>query len=239
MPPVAPHQRILLTRPEPGGARTLARLRALGHEVISDPMLRLRETGVPLPRGPFTALAFTSANGVRTLAARPQAGAWRALPVFTVGGRTGTEARAAGFTHVIEAEGNVSALAALLGARLAPGARVLHAAGADRAGDLSALLAPRQLAVSLCVLYAMEPAKTLAETTRSALERGELDAALHFSARTAETLLHCVAANGVKEPLRGLRHLCLSPAVAAPLAAAGCRVEIAAAAEEDALLTLL
>ncbi|OYZ89316.1 MAG: hypothetical protein B7X99_19925, partial [Rhizobiales bacterium 17-65-6] len=89
--------------------------------------------GAPLPRGPFSALAFTSAHGVRALAARPQASALRSLPVFTVGGRTGAQARTAGFAHVIEADGNIEALAALLSARLAPGTRILHAAGADRA----------------------------------------------------------------------------------------------------------
>ncbi|MEP9366073.1 uroporphyrinogen-III synthase [Xanthobacter sp. VNH20] len=234
-----PSQRILLTRPEPGAARTRARLEALGHTVVSDPMLRFKETGAPLPRGPFSALAFTSAHGVRALAARPQASALRGLPVFTVGARTGAQARAAGFTHVIEADGNVQALAALLAARLAPGARILHAAGADRAGDLAALLGRHHLAVALCVLYAMAPAQTLADATRTALLLGNLDTALHYSARSAQTLLHCVATDGVKELLRALRHLCLSPAIAAPLAAAGCAVEIAEAAEEDALLTLL
>ncbi|OYW42996.1 MAG: hypothetical protein B7Z45_01360, partial [Azorhizobium sp. 12-66-6] len=61
MPLAARSQRILLTRPEPGAARTRARLEALGHSVVGDPMLRFKETGAPLPRGPFSALAFTSA----------------------------------------------------------------------------------------------------------------------------------------------------------------------------------
>jgi uroporphyrinogen-III synthase len=239
MPLAARPQRILLTRPEPGAARTRARLEALGHSVLGDPMLRFKETGAPLPRGPFSALAFTSAHGVRALAARPQASALRGLPVFTVGARTGAQARAAGFAHVIEAEGNIEALAALLSARLAPGARILHAAGADRAGDLAALLGRRQIAVALCVLYAMVPAQNLADATRTALIEGRIDTALHYSTRSAQTLLHCVAADGVKELLRALRHLCLSSAHAAPLAAAGCTVEIAETAEEDALLTLL
>ncbi|HQS47873.1 MAG TPA: uroporphyrinogen-III synthase [Xanthobacteraceae bacterium] len=232
-------QCILLTRPEPGAARTRARLEALGHSVVSDPMLHFKETGAPLPRGPFSALAFTSAHGVRALAARPQASALRGLPVFTVGGRTGAQARLAGFAHVIEADGNIEALAALLSARLAPGARILHAAGADRAGDLAAMLGRRQIAVALCVLYAMAPAQKLADATRDALIEGRIDTALHYSTRSAQTLLHCVAADGVKELLRALRHLCLSSAIAAPLAAAGCTVEIAETAEEDALLTLL
>ncbi|MFG1421230.1 uroporphyrinogen-III synthase [Roseixanthobacter liquoris] len=239
MPLAVRPQRILLTRPEPGAARTRARLEALGHRVVSDPMLRFSETGAPLPRGPFSALAFTSAHGVRALAARPQASALRGLPVFVVGARTGAQARRAGFSHVIEADGNVEALAALLAARLAPGARILHAAGADRAGDLAALLGRHHLPVALCVLYAMVPAQSLAPETREALVQGQIDTALHYSTRSAQTLLHCVAANGVKELLRALRHLCLSPAIAAPLAAAGCTVEIAKAAEEDALLTLL
>ncbi len=239
MPLAARSQRILLTRPEPGAARTRARLEALGHSVVGDPMLRFKETGAPLPRGPFSALAFTSAHGVRALAARPQASALRGLPVFTVGGRTGAQARLAGFAHVIEADGNIEALAALLSARLAPGARILHAAGADRAGDLAAMLGRRQIAVALCVLYAMAPAQKLADATRAALIEGRIDTALHYSTRSAQTLLHCVAADGVKELLRALRHLCLSSAIAAPLAAAGCTVEIAETAEEDALLTLL
>ncbi len=230
--------RVLVTRPEPGAGETARRLAALGHTVLCDPMLRIVATGAPLPAGRFDALAFTSLNGVRALAEHPERPLLGALPAFAVGTRTAAEARRLGFSDVTDCAGDVIALGARLAA-LAPGSRVLHAAGAERAGDLGGMLAPRGIAVEVAVLYQSLAADALAPEVAQALRAGTLDAAVHFSPRTVAALLHGVAAAGIDGPFLGLRQLCLSQAVAAPLRALGAAVEIATAPNEDALLTLL
>ncbi|GGF64357.1 uroporphyrinogen III methyltransferase [Azorhizobium oxalatiphilum] len=230
--------RLLVTRPEPAAGATARRLMALGHEVIVDPMLRIVDTGAPLPGGPLHAIAFTSVNGVEALARHQDRATLPALPTFAVGRRTAAAAQTAGFTDVTDCAGDVATLAAAL-SRLPPGSRVLHAAGAERAGDLEGALAPHGVTLVLAVLYSSVPADALDPATVDALAAGRLDAVLHYSPRTAQAVLRAVDGANVSGPFRNLRHLCLSQAVAAPLLAFGARAEVAERPEEDALLTLL
>ncbi|MFG1358911.1 uroporphyrinogen-III synthase [Xanthobacter pseudotagetidis] len=229
---------VLVTRPEPAAQQTAARLAAMGHEALVDPMLRIAPTGAALPDGPFEAVAFTSVNGVKALAAHADFARFRGLPAFAVGPRTAREARQAGFPEVTDCDGDAAALAGRLAAALGTGARVLHPAGEDRAADLGALLEGHGLRVALAIVYAAVPADALGPATRAALAAGTIGAALHFSPRTVKTLLACAGDAGLDAALREVRHLCLSAQVAAALGA--CRsVAVAAAPNEDALLALL
>lgn len=230
--------RVLVTRPEPAASQTAARLKAMGHEAVVDPMLRIAPTRAPLPDGPFDAVAFTSINGVKAFAAHSDFPRFSALPAFAVGSRTAREARNVGFASVTDCEGDAAALAGRLAQALGPGARVLNPAGEDRAADLAELLAEPGLKVELAIIYAAEPADALSEEARDALASGTIAAALHFSHRTVKTLLACAAAAGLQGRLAEVRHLCMSAQVGAPLGA-GAKVEVAAAPNEDELLALL
>lgn len=230
---------ILITRPEPAASQTAARLRALGHAVTVDPMLRIAPNDVALPDGRFDAVAFTSINGVKALAAHPQGPGLFHLPAYAVGTRTAKEARAAGFSRVTDCAGDAAALAGTLAATLPRGARVLHPAGEDRAADLSEMMASPGIEVVLAVIYAAVPADALSQEARAALAAGTVTAALHLSHRTVQTFLRCVAAAGLESRLAAIRELCLSHQVAEPFVKAGLGVEIAPAPNEDALIALL
>lgn len=231
--------RLLLTRPEPGASATMARLAGLGHEVVCDPMLRIVPTGRPLPRGPFDALAFTSLNAVRALAADERAADFFSRPAFAVGHRTAAEARGAGFREVIDCAGDVASLAHTLAQHLPPGAHVLHAAGEERAGSIATAIPGRTISVEVCVLYRAVPATELSTEAQQALATGGLEGALHYSPRTVAALLAAVERAGLMDALGKLRHFCLSAAVATPLKAAGLRVAAASRPEEPSLLALL
>src|SRR5207302_4078653 len=90
--------RLLVTRAEADAVRTVAALRALGHDVLTAALLRIETAAdAVFGTGPWAAVLITSANAVRAITAHPQ---WRdiaAIPVFTVGSRTAAAARAAGF----------------------------------------------------------------------------------------------------------------------------------------------
>lgn len=228
----------LITRPEPAASQTAERLRRLGHEATVDPMLRIAPTSDPLPPGPFDAIAFTSINGVKAFATHPEGPGLFSLPAFAVGSRTAKEARAAGFTHVTDCEGDAEALAGRLAAVLPKGARVLNPAGEDRAADLAELLKAPGLELVLTIIYAAAPADELSPQARSALAAGQINAALHFSQRTVKTLLTCVEKAGLTRQLAGVREFCLSEQVGGPLVRAGYPIEAAAAPNEDALFAL-
>ena len=107
--------RLLVTRPEPDGARTAASLRGRGHEVLQQPLLRIEPVvDAELGSGPWAAVLFTSANAVRAVESHHRFKEIGGLPAYTVGRRTQAAAAAAGFGPVVSAEGDVNALAALV-----------------------------------------------------------------------------------------------------------------------------
>jgi uroporphyrinogen-III synthase len=231
---------VLVTRPEPDAARTAARVRDLGHDVIVNPLLSITPLTVSgIPAGPFAGLAVTSANAARAAAANVALDFTRAIPTFTVGGHTAEAARAAGFKKVVAADGDASALARLLENELAAGTRVLHLAGEDRARDLSGLLSNSGIAVEVLVLYRAQPAAALAPAIVAALSQNKVDAILHFSLRSAATFASLAQRQGLADAARRPRHLCLSRTVAQGLAPLGVAVECAVRPTEDELVALL
>ena len=226
--------RILVTRPLPDAERTAARLRALGHEPVVAPVLAIEPSGDPAPAGPFDALLVTSVNAVPALAGSGLAG-----PVFAVGPRTGAALREAGLPAVRVAA-DALGLAGLVRTELAAGARLLHVAGRDRKPEPARSLAEAGFALTTWVAYAAVAAPALPEAAARALAAGDLDAALHYSRRSAEILLHRAGAAGLETALAALAHVCISDDAAVPLRAAGARTVVAAAQpDEDGLLTAL
>lgn len=227
--------RVLVTRPREQGERTAARLAALGHEPLLAPLLSVRPTGAPPPRGPFDALIATSANAAPALA-----GFDRTLPVFAVGERTAAAVRAAGFADMRAAEGDASRLAALVAGALPATARLLHVAGRERKSEPEAALAARGFTVETFVAYEAVAAQALPEILARALRERALDAALHYSRRSAETALALARAAALADAFLSLRHLCLSQDVAAPLREQRtARLIVAEEPDEAALFTAL
>ncbi|MGU3538913.1 uroporphyrinogen-III synthase [Methylobacterium sp. A54F] len=209
--------RIWVARPEPGASRTAAALAERGHAALVAPVLTVRATGAALPPERPDALILTSAQGVATL----DAAALRGLPVFAVGTRTAEAAAAAGLGPVHDAGGGAGDLVGLVRARLGPGARLLHPAGADRKAEPAASLTAAGYRVTTLVAYAAAALSALPEAVSEALRRGHLDGALHYSRRSAEVARDLAAMATLGGAFAALRHYCLSADVAAPLAEAG------------------
>jgi uroporphyrinogen-III synthase len=230
--------RVLVTRPRPDAEATAERLRAAGHEAIVDPLLSVE--AIPdarLPEGPFDAVALTSVNGARALAAREELAMLAGLPLYAVGKRTAAAAPCFARTHI--AGGDGAALVELLREKLPHGARVLHVAGEERAVELPEALAPGGIAAELFVIYRAVAATRLAAATVETAQARRIDAAFHFSPRTAATLATLAQAAGAAAHFRHITHLCFSANVAAPLKAAGWPTLIAETPTEDGLFALL
>ncbi|QIB36100.1 uroporphyrinogen-III synthase [Ancylobacter pratisalsi] len=231
--------RVLVTRPEPDASATAGRLRAAGFSALVDPMLSVEPLpDAELPPGRFDAVVLTSVNGARVLATRGELPGLLHLPLHTVGRRTAAAAPE-GFAHTHIAGGDGAALVAQLRALLPRGARVLHVTGEDRAVDLGAALAEAGIGVDLFVIYRAVAAQVLAPATLAALEQGQIDAAFHFSPRTAATLAARIREAGAGPLMTKVQHLCFSAGVAAPLHDAGWRTLIAETPTEEGLFALL
>ncbi|MDJ0943498.1 MAG: uroporphyrinogen-III synthase [Kiloniellales bacterium] len=233
--------RVLVTRPRPDAEAFAAALAARGHEALIEPLLEIKlaeRSALPAELDAFQALLATSANGLRAFAALTER---RELPVFAVGPASAEAAKAAGFSKVESAEGDVEALARLVRARLSPDDGVLlHAAGSSLAGDLKGELEAAGFTVTRAVLYTAEAAARLSDAAQAALRAGQVDAVALFSPRSAETFAALVREAGLAEACRSLRAFCLSAAVAAVLEARGwTALEVSARPETEALLALL
>jgi uroporphyrinogen-III synthase len=229
--------RILVTRAEPGAGETAARLAAMGHEAIRAPMLAIEHLTTAGDVDGFQAILFTSTNGVAAFAAASGA---RALPAYCVGDATGAAARGAGFQNVQSADGDVTALAALVAQARRPGdGALLHAAGADVAGDLAGALALRGFTVERRTFYRAVVARTLPEHARAALHSRDVpvDAVLFHSARGASAFTEIVKQH---VDCTRITALCFSDAVARAASVLSWRaVHVAQAPHEDALLALV
>lgn len=208
----SPRRLIWITRAEPGATATAARLRSLGHMPLVLPLLEVRPVAEAAPDlTGIGALAFTSANGVRVFA---QLSDVRNLPVFAVGAACAQAARAAGFRQVLSADGDVAALAAGVISRAGEfRGPVLHPAATEPAGDLAGALAKAGVSARTLPIYET----VLVTPPAAALEQAlKAEAALVYSPKAARQL--AVLMRGRQAP--GLRALCLSKAVAKPLARA-------------------
>ena len=231
--------RVLVTRPEADAAPIVRALEARGDEAVLEPLLNI----VPDPDAVaeltgIQALALSSANGVRALAARTER---RDLPVFAVGDATAAEARDAGFAQVASADGDVAALADLIAARLDPDdGAIFHAAARQVAGDLKGHLEASGFTVRRAILYEAVASTSISAPTARVLAEGGVDAALFFSPRTGRTFVRLLAESRLTAACDRIFAVCLSGAVAETVKGLPWRaLHIAAQPTQAALLECL
>lgn len=230
--------RIFVFRPESDAQRSAQAIRARGHEPVLAPLFTIVRLPDAAPEGEFAAIVLTSGNAVPALTEGPAA--WRDLPVFSVGARTADAVRAAGFGDARSAGGDRHDLFELIGRNLPAGARLLLIAGRDRHDDLPERLAKAGLAVEIWTAYAAEAVPVLPKEAAKAIVEGQVDAALHYSPRGAETFVRLTKAIHLGDEAMALTHVALSAEVAGPLIAAGAdTVLVAEHPEEAALLAAL
>ncbi len=216
--------RVAITRAAPEAERTAARVRACGAEPVLAPLITIVPCGYDTSSAGAQALIFTSSNGVRAF---PDVRGARDKLVLAVGDATAEAARAAGFTDVRSAAGDVAALAALAKAALDPArGKLIHIGGDHLAGDLSGQLAAVGFKVERRVAYAAVAASVL-----PAAFAAPLDIVLFHSARAAEAFLALGAPRAAS-----LTAGCLSPAVAAAAGSGWRRLIVAPTPREPALL---
>jgi len=239
--------RWLVTRAEPDGQALAQRLAGLGHDVVLSPVFR--RVACPCPPidcSPFAALIFTSRNGV------VMGTAGQDFPpdhtVFAVGNATAEAARAAGFTNVISAQGNVDDLAECIAHHFSDMAphpkhafpfRLLHIRGQNHAGSLSEALSAKGIAVEKAIVYKMTAETALNLEARTGLEQGTLDGVILLSPRTATLFAQLLTQAGLSPLPKRFIFAVISSAAAAPLKGLGGRVRTAQQPNLEHVLELL
>ncbi len=230
--------RVLVTRDRDVAAETTAALARLGHEALLAPVIDITPTSAALPSGSYDAILATSRHAFQRDFDLKRWG--MRLPVFAVGRRTAEAARAAGFEDVRIGAGDGEDLATLVSLTLPRPARVLYLAGRDRKPNLESSLTGIGIRLAVVETYAAIPIEHWPEAVAEALREGTIDAALHYSRRSAELALRLTERLGIADAFLLLHHACLSADVAEPLLAAKAfAVAVAEKPDEESLLALL
>jgi uroporphyrinogen-III synthase len=237
---------ILVTRPQPDNATTVAALRAKGFEVLPAPMLRFEPVAFQDDSdASYGAVIVTSANALRAVAGQAALSRFKQLPLFAVGEHTAQAARETGFRSVISADGDAGALRDLMVASvrakiLKKGTTLLYLAGADLARDLAGELGERGFNVVTQTTYRMAPIVSLPRDVCAAFAASRVEAVLHYSRRSARAFLDAARAGGVEISALAIPQCCLSDSIASIVRDAGAtQVMVARAPDEKALFESL
>lgn len=104
---------MVVIRPEPGNAETVAAARAMGLEAVAMPLQAVEPVAWDVPAGDFDGLLIGSANAFRHGGAGLRE--LLSLPVYAVGKRTAEEAETKGFSIARVGEGGLQSLMASMG----------------------------------------------------------------------------------------------------------------------------
>ncbi len=204
--------RVLVTRPQPAGSETAARLVSGGYEPVLLPLSRTIALSFAFPEGSFAALTVTSANAFRHLdmeRLKPFLG----LPLFAVGQGTAQAARKAGFGHVIDGGGDAVRLAATMQRELPEQARVLYLAGRVRQPVFEDEMKAAKLDMHAVDVYDTEAIAYTSAALRNALGDTPFAAVMLYSGVAATSLV--AAMREIKPPFdEKTRLLCISARVA-------------------------
>ena len=234
---------ILVTRPQPDNEATGASLRARGFDVLLAPMLRFEPMALLEDEdADYAAIIVTSANALRAIEPQLPGHRWLKLPLFTVGDRTAAAARRAGFSKIISAAGDSQDLRELILAKARGKKRefgrgpLLYLAGADLSRDLAGELGEHGLTVVTRTTYRMVASSDLSPEVLEAIAANQVQAVLHYSARSARVFVDAVRAAGVEISALAVPQCCISANVATVLREAGAsRVALASSPDENSL----
>ena len=234
---------ILVTRPQPDNETTGASLRARGFDVLLAPMLHFEPMALLEDEdADYAAIIVTSANALRAIEAQLSGHRWLKLPLFTVGDRTAAAARRAGFSKIISAAGDSQDLRELILAKARGKKRefgrgpLLYLAGADLSRDLGGELGEHGLTVVTRTTYRMVASSDLPPEALEAIAANQVQAVLHYSARSARVFVDAVRAAGVEISALAVPQCCISANVATVLREAGAsRVALASSPDENSL----
>lgn len=138
---------ILVIRPEPGCAATLAAAREQDMSLAGYPLSRIEPVEWSAPEGPFDALLIGSANALRQF--DPLVDRFADKPVYAVGESTAAEAKARGLSVTVTGSGG---LQDLLDALPPAPLRLLRLAGAEHVS----LEAPAGVEILTAITYRAE-----------------------------------------------------------------------------------
>ena len=232
--------RLLVTRPEPDASEQAAKLRALGHEPVIAPLLRIELVSGPINLADAQALIATSRNALRALGAHRSLSAALRLPLIAVGEASASLGAGLGFDSIERGPGTAEDLVRMIAETRDPKAGALvHLSGETIAFDLAAALTALGFGVRRQIVYRSVRATDFPPKVLSLLIAERIDGAILMSPRTSVTFSRLIRQHGMTAQAKRLICYCLSEAVAQALEPLQPRVLVAMRPNEEELLALV
>lgn len=207
------HRLIWHTRPRNDSEFFANELAPFGIESIIGPVLHIaRKPLAYLTHTPPDALLLTSRHAAHALTLLPPS--WRKLPVYCVGNATAKAAGEHGFTRVISGMKDVQALLPRIAGEMAAGSTLLYLAGDETRADVTRLLAPRGVIVTMTVVYYAVGEQALTPEIIAALGASRIGGVAFFSPRTARIACELIEKAGLNACARTIAAYCFSDNVA-------------------------
>jgi uroporphyrinogen-III synthase len=206
---------VLITRPQAASERMAQALRHEGYNCVIEPLLTIIPIAAPKPDSIPQAIMITSANAVDALEAEAaNLDDLIKLPCFCVGPRTAERAQAFGFKKTFYSNSDGAELATLITGNLKDKKLpVLHIAGHDIDSKAHDALMQNDFNVITWAIYRSKPVQQLSPELLNKFQKQQLDAAVFFSPRTAETMKTLLRQHGIEACCQSLIAIGLSEAV--------------------------
>lgn len=202
----------------PSAFHSAQELKTQGYDCLIAPMLTITPISFTPPNSSsYKTLIFTSQHAPALFASKLDDNSpFFIKPALCVGKTTQAAAKAAGFHHAINAGANVQELATY--AKNNPSeerreGRHLYLSARQPAAPLKEWLEQGNIQTDQIDIYEALPAQDLPSFVISAIENGDVSAALFTSKRTADTFAKLILKNGLDSHLKTINALSISPSV--------------------------
>ncbi len=215
--------RVLITRPEPGAARTADRLRFLGHEPVMLPLTRTvgrRDGLLRLESQNAGAFAATSGAAIRHWREAGIAPDKFQTPFYAVGAATGEAALQAGFSTVHPGSADAAALASTIVADYRSGRLpvtqsrpLVYLAGATRKNTFEADLAAASVPFETVEIYEIDKISHSTDYLRSVFVDDPVDAVLFYSGVAASCFFDMAMDPKFVKALNTMHYVCMGSSI--------------------------
>lgn len=208
-------KQILVTRPVEDFKRTADNLAGLGFEALSAPMMDFKILSFVLPVfDKLSALVFTSANGIRAIAAHEE---FKQLPCYVVGMQTAKLAMEQGFEILAQGGGDVNSLCDVIEQdykKRGLNQGLLHISGVHKAGNLAQKLAELSIANDGLQAYEMRKISDIAIEIQQKIVKQNIGGMLFYSARSAKIFIDMAKKLQLLDEISMIPAFCLSKNIA-------------------------